>query len=313
MSAQDPGAHNHDAQSRGNISLQDPPPLKVTVGNTIFTSVGASISLDAAFGGIHLKRSTTVAEEKLRRPCVRSTIIETKTVELGVAAAVNIAAGHATTFYSPTEGSTPTIKTIRANDKFRDQNFVVIGIWNPGQSMPREVILPVGEDQLFKQIRSAKQKLRPWGRRILSLKKVVGFSVYQCVPSSGHHLMLPVDKHTQQILTDLFREYNSVSIDQDDRWLRWIMDEMNCKSKDPEKGKYALRLVLGWSPAKIVFWTISPVILSLVIAFWYSYKPRGPDTDEVAIVQTAWTIASYIITAAALMIAGLGAVTQLGN
>jgi len=211
-------------------------------------------------------------------------------------------------------------REIKANQNFPDQDYVVVGIWNAVQSTPKEVIVPVGappghsnSGQLFRQIRKAERQLRPRPRRLLSLKKVAGFDVYQCVPQLGYHVMLPIDDHSKRILADFFREYNSRADDNDDRWLRWLKEELNSNSKDPEAGRYALRLDLRWSAPKIIFWTASPVVLSLAIAFWYSYKPRALDADDVAVVQTAWTIASYIITAAALMIAGVGAVTQLGT
>lgn len=52
----------------------------------------------------------------------------------------------------------------------------------------------------------------------------------------------------------------------------------------------------NWSTPKIIFWGSLPILLSLAIGFWYMCKPRDPCEDHIAIVQTAWGIASYIIT-----------------
>ncbi|KAK4461527.1 hypothetical protein QBC42DRAFT_297642 [Cladorrhinum samala] len=326
MAGQDAATQTHEITT-GEIRLGDPPPLTVTEGNKTITTASATISIGYKIGGLELQRSSNITRERLTRACARSIVTETTASQIaatvqvpgqisaGVPAGVAVAGGVEVGGGRVAGGAANDHTTvIKANAQFPDQDYVVVGIWNLKQSTPKEVILPLKTGNIFKQIRKAESRLRPWWKAILSLKTVVGFGVYECLPHQGRHVLLPVDKRTQQILTELYREYNSAaSVDYDDRWRRWIIDEMNLGSREPEEGKYALRLVLGWSAPKISFWTASPVVLSLVIAFWYSYKPRDPGADEVAIVQTAWTIASYIITAAALMIAGLGAVTQLGN
>lgn len=52
----------------------------------------------------------------------------------------------------------------------------------------------------------------------------------------------------------------------------------------------SLELLLGWCPIKILVVVILPVVLSLAIGTWYMQVTGD--------VQTAWTIASYIVTAA---------------
>lgn len=306
MAGQNAATQTHD-ETTGEVRLGDPPPLTVTDGNRTISSAGATLSLGFEIAGIELQGSSNTTRERLTRACVRSIVTETTASEVATAvgrisvgepAGVILGAGVELGGWGTARADQHTT-VIKANAQFADQDYVVVGIWNPKQSIPREVILPLETGKIFKQIRKAERRLRPWWKSLLSLKTVVCFGVYECLPHQGRHILLPVDKHTQQILTDLYREYNSASVDYDNRWHRWIIDEMNLGSREPEEGKYALRLVLGWSAPKIIFWTTSPVILSLVIAFWYSYKPRDPGADEVAIVQTAWTIASYIITAAA--------------
>lgn len=65
---------------------------------------------------------------------------------------------------------------------------------------------------------------------------------------------------------------------------------MNESHKIPSNARYSLELRLGWSVTRIVIMTATPVILSLVVGIWYMQFTG--DT------QTAWTIASYIVTAA---------------
>jgi cytochrome b subunit of formate dehydrogenase len=87
-------------------------------------------------------------------------------------------------------------------------------------------------------------------------------------------------------------------MDYQDRWMDWIHQNFNNNSTNPEDGKYALQLLLRWSPLKLVIWSSIPIIFSLAIGLWYMISPH-PGEDYVAVVQTAWTIASYIITTAA--------------
>ncbi|KAK4235083.1 hypothetical protein C8A03DRAFT_37090 [Achaetomium macrosporum] len=302
-----------NAPSR-TIRLREPPP-PLPIEKTTRRSLAAN--LEAGLFSRRVRVSRNYTSTTTTRHCARSTIHGT--IQTSVEAVLPSGAGW--------EASTEASTTKKANHGFSDHDYIVVGMWeDDGQRVPKEVILPVppsppehpSHGQLFKQIRKAEQNLRPWFKRVLSLKRVAGFGVYRCVPSDGYHIMDPVDNHTQRILNDLYRDYSSARRDSsahglDERWLTWVRQELNAGVKDPDAGEYALRLVLRWSAAKIVFWVVSPVVLSLVIAFWYMYKPRGPEADEVAVVQTAWTIASYIITAAALVVAGLGTVTQLGE
>lgn len=62
------------------------------------------------------------------------------------------------------------------------------------------------------------------------------------------------------------------------------------QGRKPYDGHYSLELKLGWSVTMIGTLTATPVILSLAIGKWYMQKTGD--------VQTAWTIASYIVTTA---------------
>jgi hypothetical protein len=110
-----------------------------------------------------------------------------------------------------------------------------------------------------------------------------------------------VDHETEVILSELFRDYESGEPDYGDRWLDWIQTEFNMHERSPADGKFALKLVLRWSPPKIVLYGNSLILLSLAVGFWYMWGERSAGaspSDIVAITQTAWTISSFILTAA---------------
>jgi hypothetical protein len=197
--------------------------------------------------------------------------------------------------------------------------YIVVGVVGKDESVPKEVILPVKErEDLFKQLRKAKRQLRSMPRRLLSLKHVGGFGIYECHPKEGYHSFPKISDATKQTLAEFYKDMMSGEPDYEDRWLKWFQlhfNNINLENGDdsmkafiarehslrvdPEDGRYALQFVLQWSTPKFIFWGFLPIVLSLVIGFWYMYKPRDPSQDAIAIIQTAWGIASYIITAAA--------------
>jgi hypothetical protein len=109
-----------------------------------------------------------------------------------------------------------------------------------------------------------------------------------------------MDHQTEQILNNMFEQFQSGEPDYGNRWLDWIQTEFNNGSLNPGEGRYALQLLLRWSPMKVVLWGVAAIIFSLIIGFWYQWRdyPWAGPSDHVSIVQTAWTISSYILTAA---------------
>jgi hypothetical protein len=51
---------------------------------------------------------------------------------------------------------------------------------------------------------------------------------------------------------------------------------------------HSIELLLGWSAVRITIAVSFPVILSFAVGLWYMKKTGD--------VQTAWTLASYIVT-----------------
>lgn len=128
----------------------------------------------------------------------------------------------------------------------------------------------------------------------------------------------------------MFSAYSTGRRDVDSTWLAFLHKELNNMDSNPREGRYSLQLVLSWSAPKLVIWGSIPILLSLFIGFSYIFKSHTGE-DPVAIVQTAWGIASYIVTAGAckyyhrqghapclsdlevVAIAILAAVTQIGD
>lgn len=208
--------------------------------------------------------------------------------------------------------------------------YVVLGLLSTSTSIPKEVMVRIqSPTRLFKELRKAASKLRPWPIRVLSLKAESGFGIYECT-KQGIHKRVRVDQSTQHVLAEMFGAYNTSRRDVDSRWLSFVHEELNSTNSDPRLGKYSLQLILSWSALKLVIWGSIPILLSLVIGFWYMFKSH-PGEDPVMIVQTAWGISSYIVTAGArkyypqlghasylsdsktVAIAILATVTQIGN
>jgi ankyrin repeat protein len=170
---------------------------------------------------------------------------------------------------------------------------IIVGIMNRKTGIPRERLVFCAKVDIFEDIRLAHHLIRPWWRRAFSLKHVAGFSMYECHPHKGYHTSVDLDQRTIRTLSQLYGEYKTLSKDKDKRWEDWIQVHFNLSDPNPRKGKYTLELILRWSIVKITLYGMAPILLSLVIGFWYMTTPGD---DRNAIVQTAWTISSYIIT-----------------
>lgn len=55
----------------------------------------------------------------------------------------------------------------------------------------------------------------------------------------------------------------------------------------------SLEIILGWPAIRISVVVLLPVVLSLVIGLWFQSR----DWTDLATIQTAWALASYIVTA----------------
>jgi hypothetical protein len=172
--------------------------------------------------------------------------------------------------------------------------YIVVGILKNGTNVPIERSARVKKGQLFCEIRNLSWRLRPLGS--LSLKHVAGFSVYECHPKTGYHTIGEVSREAELTLAEMFRDYQSGH--HEEHWSTWIHEKFNANSHQAPQGKYALQLVVHWSPKRFIIWGVFPILLSLGIGGWYMHVPHDAK-DNLVVIQTAWGISTYIIAAGA--------------
>jgi hypothetical protein len=80
-------------------------------------------------------------------------------------------------------------------------------------------------------------------------------------------------------------------------WQGWVHKNLNDGKNNPLEGRYSLQLIYEWSSYRLCVIVIVPLVLSFALGLWYMIK-----TGDVV---TAWTIALYIVTAAAGEFPGL--------
>ncbi|KXH69364.1 hypothetical protein CSAL01_07106 [Colletotrichum salicis] len=133
----------------------------------------------------------------------------------------------------------------------------------------------------------------------------------RCNAQDGTHERIDLDKNGAADLQLLLRTYKQWRVPEHIAlaWADWIHQEFNSDSHDVLIGKYSLELVLGWSVTKIVVVILTPVVLSLVIGLWFNSK----DWTGLTTIQTAWSIASYIVTARGIIAALLGIMSSLAD
>lgn len=69
-----------------------------------------------------------------------------------------------------------------------------------------------------------------------------------------------------------------------------MQKNLNHSKDNPLEGRYSLQLIYDWSSYRLAMIVAIPLLLSIAIGFWYM---------EIGDVVTAWTLALYIVTAAA--------------
>lgn len=124
-------------------------------------------------------------------------------------------------------------------------------------------------------------------------------TIIQCTAFT--HQRVPLQPQDERTLHDLFSAYQSWSFDRTKgrEWTSWIHQCLNKDSVDPDPyaddARLAVEVVLGWSAFRITILICMPIALSLVVGFWIMWD----DPSDLSRVQTAWTVASYVVTASA--------------
>ncbi|KAK4452192.1 hypothetical protein QBC34DRAFT_435989 [Podospora aff. communis PSN243] len=193
--------------------------------------------------------------------------------------------------------------------------YLVLGIFSEVDRQPRErvvVIRPKDAKWLFLKVRLATLRLRG-ASYFFSLKSVKAFRLYRCITSTGSHQQLQMDDAALADLRQFKAAYKknpwppaAVS----EKWTQWVFDCLDNRSLNVlDEGAYSLEVVLGWSPSRIAIAVLSPVLLSFAVGLWFNSR----DWNDLATIQTAWGVASYIATAGGLVAAVLGIISGLAD
>ncbi|RYP48623.1 hypothetical protein DL768_005514 [Monosporascus sp. mg162] len=172
------------------------------------------------------------------------------------------------------------------------KHFVVIGIFSPSTGIPRERVIFINNPKrLFRSVWWGAVRLRGIGG-LISLKHVTSFSLYECDPFTPQHTRHRLNGAGEQIMAQLYQTYRSWKCEDThaEQWMKWIHEELNhsyftpafdMDNKDEKQKMLSIELVLDWA-------------------------------DSTSI-QTAWTVASYIATAGALLAAVLGFLSGISS
>lgn len=117
----------------------------------------------------------------------------------------------------------------------------------------------------------------------------------QCNHREGIHERIHLDQRGDADLQVLLHMYKSWFVPDHTAlaWANWVHQVLNNSSLDVLDGKYAIEVVLDWSPTRISIVILFPVLLSLAIGLWLN----SAAWTDLATLQTAWGTASYVVTA----------------
>lgn len=117
----------------------------------------------------------------------------------------------------------------------------------------------------------------------------------QCDIDRGAHIPLSLNNSQNATLSQFYLAYIASQRHPDDTvalsWHGWVHKNLNSGKNNPLEGAYSLQLIYDWSSYRLTSIIAIPLFLSLVIGVWYM-NGQGD-------VVTAWTLALYIVTAAA--------------
>ncbi|KAF3765673.1 hypothetical protein M406DRAFT_322039 [Cryphonectria parasitica EP155] len=170
---------------------------------------------------------------------------------------------------------------------------LIVGIFSTPDGEPQEISVDVKDAKsLFRKFRWATWRLRGmYG--FFSLKTVAAFKVYECIGTNhGGHRRIDLDDASTASMKQLFLAYKQARFRDDVaiKWAKWINVCLN-------ENSYSIELVLDWSPTRLAIALLSPVALSLAVGSWFNSR----DWTDLATIQTAWGIASYVVTATGCM------------
>ncbi|KAJ8128904.1 hypothetical protein O1611_g4729 [Lasiodiplodia mahajangana] len=180
--------------------------------------------------------------------------------------------------------------------------YIVVGIFPRGNSNPKELVVSLERpERLFWELHWATLRLRGLRNSLFSLSQVKDFRLYKCNAEIGTHERVELDENGVADLRLLLYTYKKWYVP--DRtaklWVNWIHQALNGESDDVRNGTYSLEIVLGWSATRISVVVLLPVLLSLAIGLYINSQ----NWTDLTTIQTAWSIASYVVTAGGLLAA----------
>ncbi|KAH6844601.1 hypothetical protein B0I37DRAFT_165538 [Chaetomium sp. MPI-CAGE-AT-0009] len=193
--------------------------------------------------------------------------------------------------------------------------YLVLGIFSAVDRQPLEKVVVIRRNDaknLFLKVRLATLQLRGAGY-FFSLKSVKAFRLNRCLTASGSHEQLAMDDAARADLRQFKAAYKKRPWPPavvNEKWTQWVFDCLDNGTLDTtDVGAYSLEVVLGWSPSRIAIAVLAPVMLSLVVGLWLNARDWG----DLATIQMAWGVASYIATAGGLIAAVLGIIGGLAD
>ncbi|KPM37516.1 hypothetical protein AK830_g9035 [Neonectria ditissima] len=182
---------------------------------------------------------------------------------------------------------------------------LVIGVFDLFDREPREIAIDITDGaNLFWKLKWGTLRLRGIRAALLSLKSVRTIRLYkrQCFPQEGFHRRIILPAHAIEDMRNLVTTYKMlhVSSGMSSDWADWITSNIN-------EENYALEIVFDWSPLRVSIALLMPMVLSLAIGLWFNSR----DWTDLATIQTAWGVASYVVTAASLLAGLLALLTAL--
>ncbi|KAF2232667.1 hypothetical protein EV356DRAFT_241065 [Viridothelium virens] len=187
-------------------------------------------------------------------------------------------------------------------------SVLIIGWFSKGSNDPSEKPVKFENDgTFFNQLRKEVRFIRGW-REYVSLKSLCRFGLYECDVARGSHVKLNLSKVEENTLSYFFRAYKTSrwypDNDVSNAWTLWVQKnlETNCA---PIESRYSLELIYRWSPVRLSVVVLFPVVFSFGTGLVYMLKTGD--------VSTAWTISSYIVTAAGVVVALLAILGSLSE
>ncbi|KAB8288214.1 hypothetical protein EYC80_010217 [Monilinia laxa] len=227
-------------------------------------------------------------------------------------------------FVRPFSATTASIQSLTALLFPPPVPYLILGYFPTSTLDPHETYLALRTpNSLFPSLHRAEHNLRGY-RRFLSLKSLAGFGLYKCDIEKGAHVRVILREEEKMVLRRFFAAYRDrggmgwmgkIGREEWDEdvgraWMRWVAENLNGGRETsgegaggPLEGRWSLELVYDWCPYRLSAVVITPLLLSLIVGFWYM-ETNGD-------VITAWTLALYIVTAAAAIVALLGIIGSL--